>query len=162
LTLLLVGAGVGLLVLSPQAEKAWAFSKPGLSLPIDPNNSKMQSQAVETVACTPTPVQGCLAWRLVDSPSPGQYDNSLVDVEVVSANDVWAVGTKGSVDRNTEPMSIHWDGSIWTEIPTPSLSSSYDYVTGVSVISTNDVWMSGFYYNSALRLNSPLLLHWDG
>jgi hypothetical protein len=43
-------------------------------------------------------------------------------------------------------MAAHWDGQTWTIVPTPNLGNSVsqtDVPTGVTAISTNNVWASG-------------------
>jgi hypothetical protein len=43
-------------------------------------------------------------------------------------------------------MAAHWNGKTWTVVPTPNLGNSVsqtDVPTGVTAISSNDVWASG-------------------
>src|SRR4051812_41226283 len=48
-------------------------------------------------------------WSLVSSPNPGTSSNVLNDVEVVKANDVWAVG-----GQQGHTLVEHWDGTSWS------------------------------------------------
>lgn len=54
---------------------------------------------------------------------------ALLDVWGSSANDVWAVGSGGTV--------IHWDGAAWKSVPV----ASKDTLRGVGGSSANDVWI---------------------
>lgn len=69
----------------------------------------------------------------------GRNDFSLNAIDVVSEDNVWVVGD----------AVLNWNGVEWKEIPLPSYTQD---LRGVSVISPNDVWVSGVGY----------VLHWDG
>ena len=38
----------------------------------------------------------------------------------VSANDVWSVGDAENSLGNSEPLILHWDGTVWTIVPSPT------------------------------------------
>jgi hypothetical protein len=91
------------------------------------------------------------SWQAVPGPA-GNFSEDPVDVTAlaaVSPDDVWAVGTQnaeGFGEPGTLNLAAHWDGSTWTVVPTPSLGTSVsqtDVLTGVTAISTSDVWASG-------------------
>src|SRR5439155_18694569 len=64
-------------------------------------------------------------------------------VSAVSANDIWAVGLyQYSMDDQT--MTIHWDGSQWNNVPSPSQPDDND-LYGLTTISPNDAWVVGYY-----------------
>jgi hypothetical protein len=87
-------------------------------------------------------VNGTYQWVTKPSPNPATYYNSLTSVAAVSANDVWSVGwTYGGSSYNT--LTMHWDGSSWTTITSPNLSS-HNFLTSVTVISANDIWSVGY------------------
>jgi hypothetical protein len=51
-------------------------------------------------------------------PLPAPVDSSLGAIRAVSAQDVWAAGlSSGSCDST--PMTLHWDGVVWTLVPIP-------------------------------------------
>jgi Carboxypeptidase regulatory-like domain len=78
------------------------------------------------------------AWTLVPSPNaPGGSYNSLLAVEAIAPNDVWAVGEEGS-----DTLSLHWSGSAWAVIQSPSEGSTSSF-KGVSASSSRNVWAVG-------------------
>src|SRR5438552_2003403 len=86
------------------------------------------------LACNPT-------WRTVASPNVGSEDNSLASVDAVSATDVWAVGNTASGDTRSTLIE-HWDGTQWTDVPTPH-PSRYSRLRSVDASASNDVWAVG-------------------
>src|SRR5207248_4313678 len=63
---------------------------------------------------------------------------------------IWAVG-----DLVSQTLVLHWDGSSWSIVPSPSPGSS-NYLRGVAAVSSNDVWAVGDYSGGTL------VLHWNG
>jgi hypothetical protein len=57
---------------------------------------------------------------------------------VIAANDVWDVG--GS---DGETLVEHWDGSIWSVVPSPNVGTGGNSLSGVAVVGANDVWTVG-------------------
>ena len=63
------------------------------------------------------------AWSVVPSPNAGTGNNRLLDVDVVSANDVWAVGAYNPVPgTGQKPLTLHWDGTQWSVVGNPGTS----------------------------------------
>src|SRR5947207_12733994 len=102
---------------------------------------------------TNTPIPNCgLAWRSISSPGPA---TALYGIEVVSANDIWAVGI--DYTTSTARMLIeHWDGTRWTIVPSPNVGTDVAYLFKVSAVSANDIWAIG------TRNARTLAIHWDG
>ena len=83
-------------------------------------------------------------------------------MDAVSADDVWAVGNITDADSGSSTPGVeHWDGSVWSVVPSAPNSSVYSVLTGVSAISANDVWAVGAYVNDASELKT-YAEHWDG
>jgi len=77
-------------------------------------------------------------WSVIPSPNTGiTMTNALRQLEVVSANDIWAVGYYESGGYPV-PLIEHWDGTQWSIVPCPSLLESE--LWAVSAVSANDVW----------------------
>jgi hypothetical protein len=96
-------------------------------------------------------------WSVVSSPSPGSAANSLDSVSVVSANDIWAVGSYADFSSPYQTLTMHWDGTQWSVVPSVGGgTANSNHLTGVSAISANDVWAVGAY--GGLTLTE----HWDG
>jgi len=98
------------------------------------------------------------AW--VNTPMPqtsaGGY---LRSVTAVSANDVWAVGSKNGYST---PVAYHWDGSAWAEVPTaaPGGSGGNNLFYGVAGTASGQVWAVG--YKSTGSGPAPLTQRWNG
>ena len=106
------------------------------------------------------------AWSVVPSPSPGTYTNALGGVAVVSANDVWAVGSYSS-GGGVLTLAEHWNGQQWEVIPTPNVATGYgtsNVFGSVVVLASNDVWAAGMFQNQDTdnHQTRTLLAHWDG
>jgi hypothetical protein len=105
------------------------------------------------------------AWAKVASPDPeGQTMMSLLSVDAASAHDVWSVGwsTNGTQEVT---LAEHWNGRTWKIVPTPNPDSgNAAYLSGVTVVSANDVWAAGSYGISSEDGSSysTLLEHWNG
>jgi hypothetical protein len=99
------------------------------------------------------------AWTQVKTPNPAgaTQDNVLDSIAVTSANDAWAAGQSGT--DTVQTLVLHWDGSAWRQVATPSLGDSVtdDALTGVGASSAGNVWAVGSYYNGTV--NQALAIH---
>jgi hypothetical protein len=103
------------------------------------------------------------AWTKTPTPNPGRSKNGLSGVAVVAPNDVWAVG--GSADFPEGPIStlaIHWDGTSWSAVPTPSPGVADNLFEAVAAVSATDVWAVGDANPDFEGTQAPLVEHWDG
>jgi hypothetical protein len=66
---------------------------------------------------------------------PGQ---SLYGVKAIAANDAWAVGTDGA-----RQIILHWDGSSWSAVPTPSPGAGR--LLDVEASGPADLWAAGWF-----------------
>lgn len=80
------------------------------------------------------------SWSVVPTPTApsGSFFNG---VAAAASNDVWAVGTRGSVAAGV--LVEHWNGTSWSIVSTPSLSSG-GLFNAVTATGPNDVWAAGF------------------
>lgn len=95
-------------------------------------------------------------WSVIPSPNKGPWPNGLADVSAVSPDDLWAVGswrTKAFVSRS---LAIHWDGSAWHRVPSPSPGTKDVVLSGISAVASDDVWTVG------IRGLRGLAERWDG
>jgi hypothetical protein len=103
------------------------------------------------------------AWVIVPSPNGDVGDNYLDGVAVISSNDVWAVGRSSTEAGVHHTLTMHWDGSTWTIVPSPDIGSRSNTLLGVGALSSTDVWAVGRYLQSDdPRDGNNLVLHWDG
>jgi hypothetical protein len=104
-------------------------------------------------------------WVIVPSPNVGgpSTDNFLSDLAVISPSDIWAVGfyidyAAGS-ERHT--MSLHWNGTEWSVVATPSLGASYESLADVDASSADNVWAVGEFIGAGSLLRT-LTMRWNG
>ena len=111
------------------------------------------SQAAAPVSCPPN-------WNIVSSPNPRTH-HYLNAVEVISSNDVWAIGEYYNENNYTPDtgLTMHWNGLQWSVVPTPPAGQRIR-LTGVSAVASNDVWAVGLYYPGGAY--EAIAMHWDG
>lgn len=101
---------------------------------------------------------GGTEWSLVADPNFGANDNVLQGVTVISANDVWAVGSVKSGSRY-ETLTEHWNGTAWTRVTSPNPGTGNNILLRVDGDTPDNVWAVGIYLQSSVR---TLVMHWDG
>lgn len=106
-----------------------------------------------------TLAQTCLPWQIMDSPNPSTQHNELYDLAIISANDIWAVGYSDVYNYVAHTLTMHWDGTAWTAIPSPNPEQN-NYLFGVSAVSPNDIWAVGKV--NPMGPERTLAMHWDG
>lgn len=77
---------------------------------------------------------GPLDWTQTETPDPGNF-YSFDDLEVLSASDVWGVGSGPDI-----PMLAHWDGKAWTERKAPADVLS---ISDIDAADADDIWGVG-------------------
>ncbi|HZT31921.1 MAG TPA: hypothetical protein VFA33_18675 [Bryobacteraceae bacterium] len=109
-------------------------------------------------------------------PSPSSYPRgvTLNAVAAFAANDVWAVGYRGSnfPTNQTKTLIEHFDGANWSVAPSPNpahgtqncpADETANVLNAVGGTSSSDVWAVGYFFHCATLINlEPLILHWDG
>jgi hypothetical protein len=100
------------------------------------------------------------AWKQVKSPNPGgaTQNNDLDAIAVTSPKDAWAAGEYGN-SGDIRTLVLHWDGSAWQQVTTPSLGGPVisDTLTGIGASSAGNVWAVGHYNNGTAE--QTLALH---
>ena len=104
------------------------------------------------------------AWSKVNSPSPSLADAELMGVSAVSGSDAWAVGDYLASDGLSHALIVHWNGTAWTQVNSPTAPRYTDFgLTGVSAVSGSDAWAVGVRgVPSDGRKSGTLIFHWDG
>jgi hypothetical protein len=101
------------------------------------------------------------SWSIVPSPDTASFENHLMDVDGVAANDLWAVGHTRNGDYSVAaPLILHWNGSAWSVVPSPTGNDAT--LEGVVALATNDVWAVGSVFSIELLWHVPFVVHWDG
>ena len=95
----------------------------------------------------------------------------LFSVSAGSAADVWAVGyhcvaSCGGYPGDDRGLTWHWNGKVWSQVPSPNPSTHIDILSGTTVISAKNAWAVGYYCILACTVgpgvDSTLILHWNG
>ena len=89
-------------------------------------------------------------WQIVTSPNLSG-SNSLTSVTIISARNVWAVGS----------LIEHWNGQTWQIVPGPQNAPSSLQLTSVTYTSKNDVWAVGNFSDSN-NTSHGIIEHWNG
>lgn len=103
------------------------------------------------------------AWSQVDVPGLNSLRATLSGLVVISAGDVWAAGYTwgqgGGIAYRT--LLLHWDGTAWTQVPSPNAGTWDDRLTSISAVSAGDIWVAG-RSGRADGIYQPLVEHFDG
>src|SRR5437588_398290 len=94
---------------------------------------------------------------IVSSPNQGTLGNKLYGVATVSANDIWAVGSYTDQQSQSGSLTLHWNGTTWSQVSNPGATTLY----GVTAVASNNVWAVGAFTTQQSRFG-PLILHWNG
>lgn len=85
----------------------------------------------------------------------------LSAVTTISENDVWAVGHYVQ-NRVSRTLTLHWDGTQWTIVPSPNIDGTDNYLYAVVSPSPGDLWAFGFASGREPWEEQPITLHWTG
>jgi hypothetical protein len=103
-----------------------------------------------------------LAGRAAAAANPSSRYNVLTSVSSDSASDAWAVGSYTSNTTGVrDTLILHWNGTAWSRVPSPSPGSRFNVLNGVSAAGTKNAWAVGFYRNQSAGA-LPLILRWNG
>lgn len=106
------------------------------------------------------------SWQQVAMPTPsGASEVQLYGAAVVSASDIWAVGSWGDFGPGDGPVPLieHWNGTVWSIVPSPVLpiprANQGAQLYSVTAVSASDVWAVGYI---GVATHGSLILHWNG
>jgi hypothetical protein len=102
------------------------------------------------------------SWKATRVPT---NDAFLFGASADATNDVWAVGFVGPENDSSRTLVVHYDGTNWKAVPSPSVGSGANEFNGVVALAPNDVWAVGFSTSVAPPKSAPtltLIEHWDG
>src|SRR5215211_4221241 len=100
------------------------------------------------------------SWNIVSSPNVPGFSNVLQAISVVSASDIWAVGYSQDTNFNTFTLVLHWNGTAWSIVPSPTVD--HDILFSVDAVGINDVWAVGRSRPGGSGEDRTLTIHWDG
>lgn len=82
-------------------------------------------------------------------------DAFLLGASEDATNDVWAVGFSGPENDDSETLALHYDGTNWQFLPTPSVGAGANQLNGVLALAPNNVWAVGFSTSVAPPEEAP-------
>jgi hypothetical protein len=103
------------------------------------------------------------SWSRVGSPNPSSTNDAIFGVGAISSARAWAVGLYFN-DRTgaQDTLILHWNGSRWSKVRSPAPGSTYNYLSGVSAVSSTNAWAVGQFRNNKTGAWRTLILHWNG
>lgn len=101
-------------------------------------------------------------WSIIPSPNVGMSDNQLRGVTAISSSDIWTVGTYLDNGSTNYTLSEHWDGTQWSIIPSPSPGYDANSFSGVTAISSTNVWAVGSDSPSKSIYSRTFIENWIG
>src|SRR5215469_5521120 len=84
---------------------------------------------------------GSCAWQAIPAPNPSG-DDQVNAIAATSETSAWIVGSYYTSSNDVQTLIEHWNGSQWSIVKSPTLSSSS--LHGVAASSANDVWAVGY------------------
>jgi hypothetical protein len=104
-------------------------------------------------------------WTVSPSPNTTIGTTSyLTDIICTTASDCWAVG--GAQDATTgkyRTLIERWDGSLWTDVPSPNTSDTEDNkLSSVTCTTASECWAVGKHRDAASGNYRTLTERWDG
>jgi hypothetical protein len=99
-------------------------------------------------------------WTAYPLPNVGVEENVLLGVSMPLTEKAWAVGfyVNGSFQQQT--LVEHFDGKVWSVVPSPSPGNQQNILYSVAAISDSNVWAVGAQETNGLW--HTLTEHWDG
>ena len=97
-------------------------------------------------------------WSVVSSPNVGKSNNVLNAVGVVSATDIWAVGSSINSSGVFQTLIEHWNGTSWKVVSSPNVGTLGSSLNAVAAVSATDIWAVGSTSGAGLTL----IEHWNG
>lgn len=115
------------------------------------------------------PAGAVATFTAVPSPNPNPIGNGLTGVFARTATDAWAVGAQAEIENGTVDseatvgLALHWNGTTWTNTPTPVVQFLNQSLNAVTAVSATDAWaVGGIAGAQNQQPKFPLALHWNG
>jgi hypothetical protein len=100
-------------------------------------------------------------WTAYSLPNIGVEENVLYAVSMPTTGKAWAAGYYVSGKFAQQTLIEHFDGTVWSVVPSPSPGALQNILFGVAAITDSDVWAVGGEQD-ANGLWHTLTEHWDG
>jgi hypothetical protein len=110
------------------------------------------------------PCPGELVEELFPTP-PGISRVFLRSIEAIAPNDIWAVGDMRDASFDQFSLTLHFDGTSWTRVPSPQPNNTVGdtniMVHDVDAVRSDLVYAVGAY-ERMINVFDTLVLRWDG
>jgi hypothetical protein len=91
-------------------------------------------------------------WSVVASPNRSAFNNALLSVTVVSANNIWAVGVYNKGTPSDLTLTEKWNGTKWVAVSSPNGGTDVNTLQSVArVPGTQKVWAVGDYFDTSIN-----------
>jgi hypothetical protein len=100
-------------------------------------------------------------WTAYPLPNVGGEQNVLLAVSMPAPARAWAVGFYESGKFQQQTLIEHFDGNVWSVVPSPSPGALQNILHGVAAITDTDVWAVGGEQDSNGFWHT-LTEHWNG
>ena len=124
--------------------------------------------AVSAAIVLASPALAAPAWVITPTVNPSPlkqaFSNEFHAVDARTSTDAWAVGNfLGPNDDDGQVMlAEHWNGTAWSQVPTPNIVRFDEKLNAVSAAAADDVWAVGSMGRTSFKHTDPLAAHWDG
>ena len=101
-------------------------------------------------------------WSIVPSANSGKVYNVLNGIVAISPTNAWAVGSADSGNSDQTTLILHWDGTSWSVISSPSPGTAgLNVLYGVTANSASDIWAAGSLQSNGSP-EQTLIEHYNG
>ena len=105
-------------------------------------------------------------WQVIPAPALVYTSYVLSSIVALSTDDVWAVGFASTIipgyGGGARTLALHWDGTQWSQVPTPNPGSRTNSLQALTVAGPHDLWAVGSYANGIGYRSYTLIQHWNG
>ena len=99
-------------------------------------------------------------WNLVTATGPGSKHNKLYGVSATGTGDAWAVGSYEDTGEPVRTLTLHWNGTQWDDVSSPS-GDGNTVLFSVVALAPNNAWAVGTR-STGFLLGQPYIVRWDG
>lgn len=115
-------------------------------------------------AAASTAAQGAHAMR--QAPAITVFSGALRGVSATSSTDVWAVGDQCPQCNDPRTLTLHWNGTHWSMMPSPNPGPNpgvgFYLLNGASARSPGDAWAVGGSCATTCGIQKTVILQWKG
>jgi hypothetical protein len=108
------------------------------------------------------PASAQTSWTVITPPASAA--SNLTGSFALSDTNAWAVGWSATGSGGTDISgSLHWNGTTWSSVPTPTPTGSTPNwkLESVAASSTSDAWAVGVQ-SAGTKIHDSLYEHWNG